>query len=53
MFNNKIYITIHQQDYKWPKIKTNYLLKQKSTSKRLSIPKFIKKKIIKYIKIFY
>jgi hypothetical protein len=52
MFNNKIYITIHQKDYKWPNLKPNYLLHQKITCKRLSIPKFINNKIIKYSKIY-
>ena len=40
----KIYLTTHKEDYIWHKIKPHPCLTQKSSCKRLSIPKFIRKK---------
>ena len=39
-----IYITTYNEDYIWHKIKPDPKYKQKATCKRLSIPKFIRKK---------
>lgn len=52
MKKNSIYISIYQQDYIWHKIKPDYSVKQKETCKRLSIPKYIRKKFTHIIPFF-
>ena len=48
MNKKSIYISIYKQDYIWYQQKPDYRLTQKSSCKRLSIPKFIKKKYLLY-----